>query len=102
LKKNLKLVLKTGDLFIFRLRILKTCPEFCRKQGGKMMMHEQGMQHDYMLMRELWDMLTDEQKKTLLKRKLDGKIMAKEEMIRHFQYKIETLKMVKTMLDECS
>ena len=54
-----------------------------------------------MILTEMWNMLTDEQKKTLLKRKLDGKILMKEGLIKHFQYKIETLKMVKKMLDEC-
>jgi len=65
------------------------------------MMHEQGMQQQEMLMTELWDTLTDDQKKALMKRKLDGIIMMKEGMIKHFQYKIETFKMVKKMLDEC-
>jgi len=64
-------------------------------------MHEPGMAQQDMILTELWNMLTDEQKKTLLKRKLDGKIMMKEGLIKHFQYKIETLKMVRKMLDEC-
>ena len=64
-------------------------------------MHEQGMQQQEMLMTELWDTLSDDQKKELMKRKLDGIIMMKEGMIKHFQYKIETLRMVKKMLDEC-
>ncbi|MFZ1127852.1 hypothetical protein [Methanoregula sp.] len=51
--------------------------------------------------KEMWEKLSDDQKKTLMKRMLDAKIMMKEGMIKHFQYKIETLKMVKTMLDEC-
>jgi hypothetical protein len=36
-----------------------------------------------------------------MKRMIDGKIMMKEGMIKHFQFKIETMKMVKKMLDEC-
>jgi hypothetical protein len=36
-------------------------------------------------------LLTDDQKKTLMKRMLDAKIMMKEGMIKHFQFKIETL-----------
>jgi len=64
-------------------------------------MHEQGMQQQEMLMTELWDTLSDDQKKELMKRKLDGIIMMKEGMIKHFQYKIETFRMVKKMLDEC-
>ena len=53
-----------------------------------------------MPMMEIWESLTDEQKKTLMKRMLDGKIMMKEGMIKHFQFKIETLELVKKMLDE--
>ncbi|WP_422173227.1 hypothetical protein [Methanoregula sp.] len=72
-----------------------------RNQELKNAMHEQGMQQHEMFMTEMWDKLTDDQKTTLMKRMLDGKIMMKEGMIKHFQYKIETLKMVKKMLDEC-
>jgi hypothetical protein len=59
------------------------------------------MQQPEMLMTELWDTLNDDQKKTLMKRMLDSKIMMKEGMNKHFQFKIETMKMVKKMLDEC-
>lgn len=59
------------------------------------------MQQPDMLMTEMWEMLNDEQKKTLMKRNLDAKIMMKESMIKHMQFKIETKKMVKKMLDEC-
>ncbi|MGA2120967.1 MAG: hypothetical protein ABSG49_02850 [Methanoregula sp.] len=71
------------------------------------MMHEGGMhpgmgmmQQKEMLMTEMWNTLSDEQKKTLMKRMMDAKIMMKEGMIKHFQFKIETMKMVKKMLDE--
>jgi len=59
------------------------------------------MQQQEMIMAEMWDMMTDDQKKALMKRMIDGKIMMKEGMIKHFQFKIETMKMVKKMLDEC-
>ena len=59
------------------------------------------MQQHEMIMAEMWDMMTDDQKKSLMKRMIDGKIMMKEGMIKHFQFKIETMKMVKKMLDEC-
>jgi hypothetical protein len=36
-----------------------------------------------------------------MKRMLDTKIMMKEGMIKHFQFKVETFKMLKKMLDEC-
>jgi hypothetical protein len=69
-------------------------------------MHEHGMnpgmmQQQEMLMTEMWESLNDDQKKSLMKRMLDSKIMMKEGMIKHFQFKIETMKMVKKMLDEC-
>jgi hypothetical protein len=60
-----------------------------------------GMMQQQEILTEMWDSLTDDQKKTLMKRMLDAKIMMKEGMIKHFQFKIETLKMVKKMLDEC-
>jgi hypothetical protein len=68
------------------------------------MMHEHGMQPGMMqqkdaVMMEMWETLTDDQKKTLMKRMIDAKIMRKEGMIKHFQFKIETMKMIKTMLD---
>ncbi len=59
------------------------------------------MQQKEAVMAEMWDSLTDDQKKTLMKRMIDGKIMMKEGMIKHFQFKIETMKMIKKMLDEC-
>jgi hypothetical protein len=59
------------------------------------------MQQKDMLMMEMWNTLNDDQKKTLMKRMVDAKIMMKEGMIKHLQFKIETMKMVKTMLDKC-
>jgi len=67
-------------------------------------MQHQGMpmmQQKEMLMEELWNTLNDDQKKTLMKRMIDAKVMMKEGMIKHIQFKIETMKMVKKMLDEC-
>jgi hypothetical protein len=71
-------------------------------------MHEGGMkpgmgmmQQKEMLMMEMWNTLNDDQKKTLMKRMIDAKVMMKEGMIKHIQFRIETLKMVKKMLDEC-
>jgi len=72
------------------------------KNTGEKMMHNEmqpGMQQKDMIMMEMWETLTDNQKKTLLKRMIDSKIMMKEGMIKHFQFKIETMKIIKTMLD---
>jgi hypothetical protein len=65
------------------------------------MMHEMQpgmMQQKDMIMMEMWEALTVDQKKTLMKRMIDSKIMMKEGMIKHFQFKIETMKMIKNML----
>jgi hypothetical protein len=69
-------------------------------------MHEHGMnpgmmQQQEMLMMEMWETLNDDQKKVVMKRMLDGKILMKEGMIKQFQFKIESMKMFKKMLDEC-
>jgi|GEM_PF-627381 len=79
-----------------------------RTKGDENEMHEFGMhpgmgmmQQKEMLMMEMWNTLNDDQKKILMKRMVDAKIMAKEGMIRHLQFKIETMKMLKDMLDQC-
>jgi hypothetical protein len=96
---------KPGESFII---FFKRNAGVFRYSGKEMdlLMHEHGMnpgmmQQKDMIMTEMWDSLTDDQKKTLMKRMMDAKIMVKEGMIKHFQFKIETLKMVKKMLDEC-
>jgi hypothetical protein len=38
--------------------------------------------------------------KILMKRMVDGKILVKESWTKHFQFRIETMKMVRKMLDE--
>lgn len=70
------------------------------------MMHGQGkgpesmMQWQDMLIMEMWEKMTENQKKTLMKRMVDGKVLMKENWIKQFQFKIETMKMVKKMIDE--
>ena len=93
--------LKAGQHFIF-LSMKNTVDPACPELGVENTMHEQGMmqQHET-LMTEMWEKLNDDQKKTMMKRMIDGKIMMKEGMIKHFQFKIETMKMMKKMLDEC-
>jgi hypothetical protein len=94
--------LKTGNRHIFppcQSRYSSGLPD---KNGERLMMqHEMqpGMQQKDMSMMEMWENLSEAQKKTLMKRMLDSKIMMKEGMIRHFQFKIETMKMIKSMLD---
>jgi hypothetical protein len=64
------------------------------------MMHEQkeeGKEHEMMM---LWEKLGDSEKKTIMLRKLDAKIMKKEQWIKALQYKVETLKMIKTWVEK--
>ncbi|WML67855.1 MAG: hypothetical protein METHP_01423 [Methanoregula sp. SKADARSKE-2] len=56
--------------------------------------------HDMALLK-MWEWLADDQKKILLKRMLDGKIMMKEGMIQHLEHKIETMRLLRKMIDEC-
>ena len=68
-----------------------------------MMQHEgpMGIMNPHeMLMMKMWEELNDDQKRTLMKRMIDSKIMMKEGMIKHIQFKIETMKMTKAMLEK--
>jgi len=64
--------------------------------------HGMMMQHDPEMMKwmMIWEKLDEKTKKTLMLRMLDGKIMMKEGMIKHFQYKIETMKLLKAALEK--
>jgi hypothetical protein len=48
----------------------------------------------------LWQKLGDAEKKTLMLRNLDAKIMKKEQWIKDLQYKVETLKMIKGWIEK--
>jgi len=64
-------------------------------------MHEQkeeGKKSEMMMM--LWDKLGDSEKKALMLRKLEGKIMKKESKIKLLQYKVETLKTIKSLIEK--
>jgi len=67
-----------------------------------MTMHEQkeeGKKSEMMMMM-LWDKLGDSEKKALMLRKLEGKIMKKESKIKLLQYKVETLKTIKSIVEK--
>jgi hypothetical protein len=68
-----------------------------------MMQHEGPMgtmnPHEMQMM-NMWEKLSDDQKTTLMKRMLDAKIMMKEGMIKQLQFKIETMKLIKGMLEK--
>ena len=60
------------------------------------MCEEEGKEH----MMKLWEKLGDSEKKTLMLRILDAKIMKKEQWIKDLEYKVETLKMIKTWIEK--
>jgi hypothetical protein len=65
------------------------------------MMHEhkeEGKKSEMMMM--LFDKLSDSEKKALMLRKLEGKIMMKEDKIKLLQHKVETLKTIKSMIEK--
>lgn len=48
----------------------------------------------------LWEKLGDAEKKMFMMRKLEAKIMKKEQWIKNLQYKVETLKMIKMWIEK--
>jgi len=63
-------------------------------EGKEYMM--MGKEHEMMM---LWEKLGDSEKKMLMLRILDAKIMKKEQWIKDLQYKVETLKMIKMWIE---
>jgi len=55
-----------------------------------------GKEHEMML----WEKLGDSEKKTLMLRILDARIMKKEQWINDLQYKVETLEMIKMWIEK--
>jgi hypothetical protein len=76
------------------IRTQKGCDTLMQHEG------QMGMNPHEMLMMKMWESLSDDQKRTLMKRMIDSKIMMKEGMMKHIQFKIETMKMIKTMLEK--
>jgi len=56
-----------------------------------------GKEHEMMM---LWEKLGDSEKKMLMQRILDAKIMKKEQWIKNLEYKVETLKMIKMWIEK--
>jgi len=48
----------------------------------------------------LFEKLSDSEKKTILLRKLEGKILWKESKIKLLQYHVETLKTIKSIIEK--
>lgn len=92
--------MKPGDKDIFPTRQNDISPLTGQKGDHTMMQHgmQPGMEQKDMYMMAVLEKLTEEQKKTLMKRMLDSKIMMKEGMIKHLQFELETKKMIRAML----
>ena len=73
---------------------LMMAKEHMMMMGGEHMM--MGKEH----LMKLWEKLGDSEKKTLMLRILDAKIMKKEQWIKDLQYKVETLKMIKMWIEK--
>ena len=63
-------------------------------------MHEQKEEGKKSEMVMLWDKLGDSEKKALMLRKLEGKILKKENKIMLLQHKVETLKTIKSWIEK--
>jgi hypothetical protein len=74
-----------------------------KKQGCEKMIHGHGgsMQPRDMMLEKMWDELDDDQKRTLILRMIDSKILMKENLIKYLKFKVETFNMVKDMICEC-
>ncbi|MDD1652344.1 MAG: hypothetical protein LUO86_04850 [Methanomicrobiales archaeon] len=65
-----------------------------------MEMGHTGMEHVDPVMMAIWMKADDATKKMWTLRMLDEKIMMKETMIKHMQHKMETVKMLKSMIEK--
>jgi hypothetical protein len=59
-----------------------------------------GMEGVDPIMMAIWQKADDATKKMWTLRMLDGKIMMKEGMVKHLQYKIETMKMLRSKIEK--
>ncbi len=55
--------------------------------------------HEMMI--QMWESLGDDQKRILMKRMLELKIIRKEGRVKEFEHKIDTMKILRKMLEEC-
>ena len=54
-----------------------------------------------MMMEKIWEYLAKDQKKIIMKRMTDNKILVKEGMIKDLEHKIDTMKILRKMLESC-
>ncbi len=74
---------------------------FGRSEGKMGMEHGMGMEHHHdPCMGMMWEKFDDKTKKMIMMRMLDEKIMMKEHWIQHLQFKVESMKMLKSMMEK--
>ena len=72
----------------------------CEEGKEHMMMGKEHMMMGEENMMMLWEKLGDSEKKMLMLRILDARIMKKEQWIEDLQHKVETLKMIKMWIEK--
>lgn len=92
--------LKTGRTHIPIRGEREIRPEY-RTSGVMKVMHGPGMGAQDLLMQKIWEDLDDDQKRALITRMIDAKILMKENMIKYMEFKIETFRKVRDMIAEC-
>lgn len=64
------------------------------------MHHDMGKKGDWITKKMIWEKLDDDAKKEYLLRKLDEKIMKKEQRIKLAEHKLETLRILKLRIEK--
>jgi hypothetical protein len=71
-----------------------------KNEGPMGMHHVMGKKGDWITKKMIWEKLDDDAKKEYLLRKLDEKIMKKEQRIKLAEHKLETLRILKLRIEK--
>jgi hypothetical protein len=71
-----------------------------KNEGPMGMHHDMGKKGDWITKKMIWEKLDDDAKKEYLLRKLDEKIMKKEQRIKLAEHKLETLRILKLRIEK--
>jgi hypothetical protein len=71
-----------------------------KNEGPMGMHHDMGKKGDWITKKMIWEKLGDDAKKEYLLRKLDEKIMKKEQRIKLAEHKLETLRILKLRIEK--
>jgi hypothetical protein len=71
-----------------------------KNEGPMGMHHNMGKKGDWITKKMIWEKLDDDAKKEYLVRKLDEKIMKKEQRIKLAEHKLETLRILKLRIEK--